>query len=283
MEPVFAVDEDCFPRADIADEFEFERVEDGVFRRDHVLLLHAEAALPQLQGADAVRIPESQNSLATDECDCRVGPFALSHDGFYRSEDVFGRQFLRVLVAKRDGEDIQEDFGIGIGIEVVVLPLHQFLPQLIGVSEVAVVRERDAERSRNEKRLCLEFAAAARRRIPNVADAHGALQALERFVVEDVADHAVALLQMELVVIGDDPCSVLAAVLEHNEAVIEILDDVTEAGDGDDSTHIRDGEKLFACLLVCSKVLDSSKRANPKTSKHSNWPCENGCAVPEES
>ena len=115
--------------------------------------------------------------------------------------------------------------------------LADFLRELVGVGEVAVMRQCHPKGGVDEERLRFEFAAAAGGRVPHMADAHPTLQSCERTRVEDVAHHAVALLQMELVIVGDNPGSVLAAVLQHDQTVIEVLDDVAVAGDGDDSTH----------------------------------------------
>lgn len=58
--------------------------------------------------------------------------------------------------------------------------------------------------------------------------------------MEDVADHAVALLEMELAIVGDDTGGVLAPVLQQQQTVIEILNDITVAGDCNYAAHMQE-------------------------------------------
>ena len=59
--------------------------------------------------------------------------------------------------------------------------------------------------------------------------------------MEHFAHHARGLLQMKLAVIRHDARCVLPAVLQDDESIVEILDDVSVAGDSKDPTHIRVG------------------------------------------
>ena len=61
--------------------------------------------------------------------------------------------------------------------------------------------------------------------------------------MEDLAHHSDGFLQMKLAVVGHNPRRILSPVLQHDEAVIEILDHVPEAGDSEDPAHIRRGGK----------------------------------------
>ncbi|KAF1056225.1 MAG: hypothetical protein GAK44_00288 [Pseudomonas delhiensis] len=71
-----------------------------------------------------------------------------------------------------------------------------------------------------------------------MADADLADQALHMALLEDVANQAVVLAQVELVILaGDDAGSVLATVLENGKRIIERLVDVRLAHDTDDATH----------------------------------------------
>src|SRR3989338_4996610 len=265
MQPVFAINEDRFPGENIPDELVVESMEDGVFRSDHVLLFHSVAALPELQRADAVRVSKSQNSLTADERDCGIRAFAFAHERFYCAEDVLGCKFPRMLVPEGNGKNVEKHFGVGIGIEMVVFLLHQSSPQIHGIGEAAVMGECDAKWRRDEKWLCFEFTAASGCRVAHMPDAHRSLQACQGSAVKDVAHHAVAFLQVELVIVGHNSCSILPSMLEDDETIIQILDDVSEAGGGDNATHVRE-----------------SGVGNGEIGRRSTRPCGIGCAVPKE-
>ena len=55
--------------------------------------------------------------------------------------------------------------------------------------------------------------------------------------MKHIAHHAVALLEVKLIVVGDDTCSVLAAVLQNDQTVVEVLNDVMVARYCDYSAH----------------------------------------------
>ena len=59
--------------------------------------------------------------------------------------------------------------------------------------------------------------------------------------MEHFAHHARGFLQMKLAVIRHNPRRILSAMLEDDESIVEILDDVSVAGDSKDPTHIRVG------------------------------------------
>ena len=74
----------------------------------------------------------------------------------------------------------------------VILLLHEPL-ELVGVDEVAVVRETNAIRRVHVERLRFRQTRAAGRRIPDVAQAHVAGELQHVPLEEHVADEAVAL------------------------------------------------------------------------------------------
>ena len=93
----------------------------------------------------------------------------------------------------------------------------QLFTQLVRIGQVAVMRQRDAIRRVNVKRLRLGGAGAARRRITHVANTHIALHTLHVAGFEYVAYQPVSLTQPEAVVgiNGDDASGILSTVLEH--------------------------------------------------------------------
>lgn len=182
-------------------------------------------------------IAEADDTDATDERHRGIRAFAAAHDGASSIEDMLRREFLRALLAECKRENIQEDFGVRACIEVSKILLFDFLGELRGVREVSIVRERHAEWRVDEERLGFEFTATTCSRIANVTDAHRTPETFEGVSVEDFAHHARRFLEVELVVVGDDTCRVLASVLEDDESVVQILNDIAVTGDGEDSTH----------------------------------------------
>ncbi len=83
------------------------------------------------------------------------------------------------MLTESEGENIEEYFGVGVRIEVTVVLLLDFLRELSGIRQVAVVRKRHAERGVDEERLSLELTATAGSGVAHVTDAHRTLQSLE--------------------------------------------------------------------------------------------------------
>src|SRR3989338_8060417 len=119
----------------------------------------------------------------------------------------------------------------------MIIMINQLLAEYFRIREVPVVRQADAKGRREEERLRFKFAGTSCCWVTHMPDAHGSLQTLQRFCMEHVADHSVALLQVKLAVVGDDARGILSPVLEHDEAVIQVLDHIAVAGDSEDSAH----------------------------------------------
>src|SRR5690606_20714884 len=103
----------------------------------------------------------------------------------------------------------------------------------------AVVRQRDAVWRVHVERLGLVVAFAAGGGIAAVGDADPALEQAHGLAVEHVAHQAVALVHAQVRAIRrGDACRVLAAVLEHGQAVVEFRRDVLVGNDADDPAHV---------------------------------------------
>src|SRR5262249_20846908 len=75
-------------------------------------------------------------------------------------------------------------------------------------------------------------------RIADVAEAEVTLEALDVRRGEDVADQPLALLDVEpAVVVRDDPGRILAAVLDRDQAVVDLVDRVLGTDDADATAH----------------------------------------------
>ena len=126
------------------------------------------------------------------------------------------------LVGQRLGEEVEDDLDVAVGIEEPVLVPVELVAELPVIGHVAVVGHDDAEGRVELEGLGVLAAAAADRRVAGVADADRAREALDGLGREDVVDEAVALLGVEAAVEGDDAGRVLAAVLDGQQALVEV-------------------------------------------------------------
>ena len=55
--------------------------------------------------------------------------------------------------------------------------------------------------------------------------------------MKDIAYHSITFLEVKLAVIGHNSCCILSPVLQDDETVIEILNDVLVAGEGENAAH----------------------------------------------
>lgn len=113
--------------------------------------------------------------------------------------------------------------------------VNQFFAKSIGIGEVSVMSKGNPERGIYKKRLRLEFAVATGGRITNMTDAHATLKMQKRFEVKYFTDKTVPFFEMKLAVIRDDPRRILTAVLQKNQAIIEIVNSIIRADDSEDA------------------------------------------------
>lgn len=200
--------------------------------------------LPQHQRPDPVRVPERHQPHPFHQSDTRIRAFksphrrragleqeiqlvhvgvgaarVVAHEGLVRPVDLVGKhvqQHLRVaLRAQVPGEE---------GLRAL-----QSLAELLGVRQIAVVDQIDAERGVYEKRLRLCCRGRARRGVPDVAQAHRPLQGVDRLLVaEDVGDEAVGLVLVELgaVDLGEEIFFFFLEEKERMRIRVFFLDDV---------------------------------------------------------
>lgn len=124
-------------------------------------------------------------------------------------------------------EDVQQHFGVGRGVDVPAVDPEHLVLQLHPVRQIAVVREDDAERRVDVKRL--RFFLVRRRtgrRIAHLPDADVARQAAHVARAEHVAHHAVGFVHVEVVAVRrGDSRRILPAMLQEQQAVIDELID----------------------------------------------------------
>ena len=103
---------------------------------------------------------------------------------------------------------------------------EQVVLEFVGVGQVAVVGKRDTVRRIDVKGLRLGRRGTARRRVAHMRDTHVAGQIDHVLVVEHVARQTVGLAQIQATfVAGHDARRVLAAMLQHQQGVIQRLVD----------------------------------------------------------
>src|SRR5438552_1351286 len=122
---------------------------------------------------------------------------------------------------RRAGEQVQDDLGVGRGLEDGAVALH-LAAERLGVGQVAVVRDRDGSARRGSRdRLRVLQVRAARGRVADVADRGRPGQAPEPLRTEHVGDPAHRLLQVQAGAVGGrDAGRLLATVLERVEAQV---------------------------------------------------------------
>src|SRR5271155_5491734 len=112
---------------------------------------------------------------------------------------------------------MDDDLGVARRLEEAAAP-HQLAPQLIRVGQIAVVADGEpAELEIGKQRLHVAQRDLAGCRISDMADSGTAGQATDDLLgAEIVADETLSAMRVELLaVIGDDPGSLLTAMLER--------------------------------------------------------------------
>lgn len=126
-------------------------------------------------------------------------------------------------------QSLCDEFGVAVRRQTDSA-LEHVSPQALAVGEFAVVGDRHGAVLRvHDERLTVHFLRAGRGRVSGVADAEIALQLSDRIVVEYVADHAHALVDVEVLCAvafaRDDARRLLAAVLQRDQPQADRLRD----------------------------------------------------------
>jgi hypothetical protein len=133
-------------------------------------------APPVHQGSDAVRIAESEHAGSRDHRHRRIAaPAAPMHTGD-GTEDILVVDTKLALKLKLVGQDVQQYLGVGLGIEVSQILGEEIAFEILGIREVAVVRENDPVRRVDVEGLRLGRACRAGCRIADMPDTHVAAQ-----------------------------------------------------------------------------------------------------------
>ncbi|MNF30238.1 hypothetical protein D3C84_109660 [compost metagenome] len=196
-------------------------------------------ALAEDDRTNAVGVAETDDAVTGDHRHHRITTNAALMYLADRGEDVFLGRLQLAALGQLVSEDVEQHFRVGVGVDVTQVGFVDLLGQLLDVGQVAVVRQGDAVGRVDVERLRLGRAGTAGGGIAHMADTHVADQALHMALMKDVAHQAIVLAQEQpAVMTGDDTGSILAAVLEDGQAVIQRLIDVRFTDDTDNATHV---------------------------------------------
>ncbi len=234
------VDEHRFARLHVSQDLEAERIDGDAFRGHDVfrrvdVLVHADD-----QRTDAVRIAEGQQAVAGDERHHGIGAAAARVHAGNRGEygvqvqaadPAVGLQLVR--------QHVQQHLGIRVCIDVAQILGEQGTLEFVGIDQVAVVAQHDTERRVHVERLRFRRTGGrAGSGIAHVRHADVAQQVSHVARAEHVARQALPLVHVEARAFrGDNAGCILAAVLQHHQAVIEQLINRCIGGNADNSTH----------------------------------------------
>ena len=179
--------------------------------------------------ADAERVAEGEQAVAGDHGDRGVralDPLVHVRDGL---EDLVGVELdARDLRLQLGGEHVEQQLGVARRVHVPAVDVEQVVGELTRVREVAVVHEDDAVGRVDVERLRLLLAGCgALRGVAHVAEAHLAEQRAHVAGAERLAHLALGLVDVEDAVAlgGGDARGVLAAVLQQQQGVVDLLVD----------------------------------------------------------
>ncbi len=242
MEVAVEVDEDRLAGHHVAHDLELAVLQHERLARDDPFV----GSVGSLAGAedersDAERVPESEEPVAGDQRDGRVGPL---HPLVHARDGL--EHLLGVELETRDrglqlvGEHVHEQFGVARGVQVTPILAKQLLGEFARVRQIAVVHEHDAVgRVDVEGLRLLLIAGGALRGISDVTEAEVAHEGPHVAGAERLAHLPLRLVHVERA--GGfgrrHPRGVLTAMLQQEEGVVDLLVDGPTAHHADDSAH----------------------------------------------
>ncbi len=115
---VLEVDKDRLTRTDVAHPLKTEHIDGHAFRSDHIFHAVLRFALPKDDRPDPVRVAESHDAHSRDHGHCRVAPAAALMQTSHRRKDILGIDPKLAHALQFMSEDVEQDLGIGIGVDV---------------------------------------------------------------------------------------------------------------------------------------------------------------------
>jgi hypothetical protein len=146
-----------------------------------------------------MRVAEGEQTIAGDQGNHRIGTTATAMHARHGLENTVHIQLItvgRALQLMR--QDVEQDFGIGIGIDVATIQPEHLALELLGVGQVAVVPENDTEGRVHVKRLRLgKVVGRTGCRIAHMADTPVTRERAHIAGAENVAHQPRALVQVK--------------------------------------------------------------------------------------
>ena len=209
-------DDHSLARLDIPDPLEAQRVECDRLRGDHIVGTVLGLALAIDHRPDAVGVSKADQSIAGDERCCGIATATATMHGRHGLENILRRELQPLTEHQLMGKHVEQNLGVGVGVQMTPVRAVKLLGQRFGVSEVAVVRQTDAVGRVDIERLGLGRGIHACRGITYVPHPGVADQAQHVIGSENVTNQTVFLAQVQTPVFrGHDAGRVLAAMLEY--------------------------------------------------------------------
>lgn len=114
-------------------------VSDDAFTCEEIIFASSVFSNTHADRADAIRIPESNDSKPCEHGDASVSSFALGHQGSNRGEDIFliDTEFACLLKVVR--EDVQEELRVRRCVDVAMGTGIHILQKLFGIDKVPIL------------------------------------------------------------------------------------------------------------------------------------------------
>ena len=208
--------------------------------RHHDLAAPGRIGLAEAQRADAEGVTEGEQPMPGNQRHHGVGTLDAAVHGRHglehgvRGERQVARHQLQLV-----RQHVDQHLGIAAGVDVAAVHGEELVLQRMGVCEVAVVHQHDAERCIDVKGLGLFLGIGiARRGVAHLTEADMPRQRTHVAGAKDVAHHATGLVHEALGALhGDDACRILPAVLQEQQRVIDQLVGGRLGDDADDAAH----------------------------------------------
>jgi len=184
-----------FARREVADQGEAQHVEGHAFGRDHVLDAFVGMTLAEHDRADAVRVAEADDAVAGNHRHDGITADAAVMHVDHGGEHVFFGGLQLAALGQLVGKHVEQHFRIGAGVDVAQVRLVNLFGQLLNVGQVTVVRQGDAIRRVDVKRLSLSRGRATSSRVTHMANAHVSDQALHVTLMKHVTYQPIILAQ----------------------------------------------------------------------------------------
>jgi hypothetical protein len=238
------VDEQGFARRHVAHEAVAGAFQGHGLAGQHHLATIGQLGLAVAQRADAVGIAEGDHAVAGDQADHGIRALDAFHDGTHRLENGRrGQGQLATGQLQLVREHVEQHLGVAVGVEVTAVDGEQVFAQGVGVGQVAVVHQHQAEGRVHVEGLGLFLIeGVASGRVADLTQAHGAGQRTHVAGAEHVLHHAAGLVHEELATVRirsgrHDPRRILTAVLQQQQRVIDQLVDGRLGNHTNDAAH----------------------------------------------